>query len=62
MDTDVEVVKPLDRFLVHSAFSGFENNNCIPTGIMAAEKGNQWVKRLVRRIQRRKIHKRRWRI
>lgn len=47
MDTDVEVVKPLDRFLVHSAFSGFENNNCIPTGIMAAEKGNQWVKDLL---------------
>ena len=39
MDTDVEVVKPLDIFLTHQAFSGFENENRIPTGIMACEKG-----------------------
>jgi hypothetical protein len=39
MDTDVEVVKPLDEFLVHQAFSGFESDTDIPTGIMACEKG-----------------------
>lgn len=39
MDTDVEVVKPLDRFLQHQAFSGFEDVTRIPTGIMACEKG-----------------------
>jgi len=39
MDTDVEVVKPLDRFLQHEAFSGFEDEVNIPTGIMASEKG-----------------------
>lgn len=39
MDTDVEVVKPLDRFLHHQAFSGFEDAVHIPTGIMACEKG-----------------------
>lgn len=39
MDTDVEVVKPLDRFLEHHAFSGFETDTAIPTGIMACEKG-----------------------
>lgn len=39
MDTDVEVVKPLDRFLKHEAFSGFENATQIPTGIMACRKG-----------------------
>ena len=38
MDTDVEVVKPLDAFLHHRAFSGFENVIRIPTGIMACEK------------------------
>ncbi len=43
MDTDVEVLKPLDEFLKHRAFSSFENNNKIPTGIMAAEKGNEWI-------------------
>lgn len=39
MDTDVEVIKPLDRFLEHRAFSGFEDAYNIPTGIMACEKG-----------------------
>ena len=39
MDTDVEVLKPLDEFLSLEAFSGFESETAIPTGIMAAEKG-----------------------
>lgn len=39
MDTDVEVVGSLDPFLRHRAFSGFEDTNAIPTGIMACEKG-----------------------
>lgn len=44
MDTDVEVLKPLDPFLHHTAFSGFENARYVPTGIMASEKGGKWVK------------------
>lgn len=44
MDTDVEVLKPLDRFLFHAAFSGFEDDKMIPTGIMASEKGGRWVR------------------
>ena len=47
MDTDVEVLKPLDEFLHHPAFSGFENNNSVPTGIMAAKKGSKWAKYLL---------------
>ena len=39
MDTDVEVIRPLDSFLECQAFSGFENVHSIPTGIMACEKG-----------------------
>ena len=39
MDTDVEVLKSLDEFLDCEAFSGFESVDRIPTGIMAAEKG-----------------------
>lgn len=38
MDTDVEVLKPLDDFLKYEAFSGFESETDIPTGIMASEK------------------------
>ena len=44
MDTDVEVLKNIDSFLDLPAFSGFEDNVHIPTGIMAAEKGSIWAK------------------
>lgn len=44
MDIDVEVLKPLDRFLVHPAFSGFESSELIPTGIMGSEQSGIWAK------------------
>lgn len=43
MDTDVEVLQPLDKFLHHPAFSGFEPGGQVPTGIMASEKNGEWV-------------------
>lgn len=43
MDTDVEVLKSYDSFLHHTAFSGFENNNFVTTGMMAAEKESRWI-------------------
>lgn len=43
MDTDVEVLKPLDTFLDCPAFSGFEDDVHVPTGIMASEKGGKWA-------------------
>lgn len=39
MDTDVEVLKPLDSILGYKAVSGFESNNRIPTGLIASEQG-----------------------
>lgn len=44
MDTDVEVIQPIDRFLRESAFSGFEATDRIPTGIMACEKDHPTFK------------------
>lgn len=44
MDTDVEVLKSLDPFLDNPAFSGFEDEENITTGIMAAEKRSIWAK------------------
>lgn len=46
MDTDVEVLKPLDDLLNLSAFSGYESNKFsnFPTGLMASEAGGIWVK------------------
>jgi len=44
MDIDVEVLKSLDTFLTLPAFSGFEDDTHIPTGIMGSEKNGSWVK------------------
>lgn len=48
MDTDVEVVKPLDVFLDCDAFSGFENETSIPTGIMACRAHHPLFEELLR--------------
>lgn len=47
MDTDVEVLKPLDDLLHYHAVSGFESANSIPTGLMASEKGFPLFQRLL---------------
>lgn len=47
MDTDVEVVKSLDNFLNHQAFTGCENENMCVTGTMGAVKGHSWIKDLL---------------
>lgn len=47
MDTDVEVLKNLDIFLKNKAFSGFEREDAIPTGIMASEKDFPLFKKLL---------------
>jgi hypothetical protein len=47
MDADVEMLKPLDIFLKHSAFSGFEREQVIPTGIMGGIAGHKWYEALL---------------
>ena len=47
MDTDVEVVRPLDSLLKYRAFSGYESKRCIPTGTMCACQGNEWIEVLL---------------
>lgn len=46
MDTDVEVLKPLDELMELSSFMGYEGSKHMPpgTGIIASEKGGLWVK------------------
>jgi mannosyltransferase OCH1-like enzyme len=43
MDTDEEVIKPLDSFLSEKAFLGFENETRIQAGIIGSEKYAQWI-------------------
>lgn len=44
MDTDVEVIKPLDELLQYEALSGFESKTGIPTGLMACREGQKIFK------------------
>lgn len=39
MDTDVELLKPLDPYLKQEAFAGFEHIDRIQTGLLACRKG-----------------------
>lgn len=39
MDTDVEVIKPLDPYLYHEAFAGLEHPERIQTGLLACSPG-----------------------
>ena len=55
MDTDVEVLGNYDKFLHHHAFSGFETDGNVPTGMMAAEKGSVWAKELLDAYSNRKF-------
>lgn len=46
MDTDVEILKPLDDLLQLTAFTGYEGSKTHPpvTGLMASEPNGIWVK------------------
>lgn len=47
MDTDVEMLKPLDNFLNHGFFSSYESRRYIHTGLMGGKKGNLYLKLLL---------------
>jgi mannosyltransferase OCH1-like enzyme len=57
LDTDVEVVQPLDQFLNEKGFSGFESNNHVSTGIMASERGHNYIGDLLNTYNERKFIK-----
>ena len=44
LDTDVELIKPLDALIEESGYMGFDDNGIISTGLgFACEKGNELV-------------------
>jgi mannosyltransferase OCH1-like enzyme len=42
-DTDVEILKPLDRFLSDKAFSGFESRDTVSTAMMGCQKEHSLI-------------------
>lgn len=61
IDTDVEIIKPLDKFLVHEGFSGFSEIRAgdfrIPAALMGAKKGNGYIKYLLSYYKNKKFIK-----
>lgn len=47
LDTDLEVIRNLNRFLEHNAFSGFENGKYISTAVMGAKRNHSWIRLLL---------------
>lgn len=48
LDVDVEVIKPLDKFLENKAFMGFETREFVAPGlIIGSEKGNNLIKKIL---------------
>lgn len=47
MDTDVELLRPLDDFLDKPAFIGFESKYTLCTAVIGCEKGNRWMNAIV---------------
>lgn len=48
LDTDVELIKPLDDLIKENGYMGFDDNGIISTGLgFACEKGNELVRRLL---------------
>jgi len=47
MDVDVELLKNLDYFLKFPAFTGFEDEENVSTGVMGSIKNSEWIKGLL---------------
>jgi len=47
VDTDLEIIKSIDKFLNDSFFSGFESMNYVPTAIMGAIKNHPLIEELL---------------
>ena len=55
LDSDVEVLKPLDEFLDNEAFLGFESKDTIATAMMASVKGLPLIDELLHDYDNRKL-------
>ena len=48
LDTDVEIIKPIDALIEETGYMGFDDNGVVSTGLgFACEKGNELVKILL---------------
>ena len=51
LDTDVELLKPLDAFLKYDGFAGWESNYWFSTAVFGAKKGSPWIRKILKRYE-----------
>lgn len=51
LDTDIELVKPLDSLLKFKAFACFESNFWFTTAVFGAEKHSHWIGKILKRYE-----------
>lgn len=57
LDTDVELIKNIDCFLIFSNFMGLEDKSRIMTAVIGSEKGSAWIKYLLDDYSNRSFYK-----
>lgn len=45
LDTDIEVIKPFDKLLIHNAFLGYESEGRVNNGVAGTVKGNEFFEK-----------------
>lgn len=56
LDTDSQILKPIDHLLENHAFMAFESNGMVTTGVMGAEKNDPILKELLDAYQERTLY------
>ena len=51
LDTDVELLKPLDSLLKYDAFAGWESNYWFTTATFGAKKHSPWIGKILKRYE-----------
>ena len=51
LDTDVEIIKPIDELLNYDAVMGFETDELLYTGVMACKKENEIFKKILQEYE-----------
>ncbi|MBQ1564164.1 glycosyl transferase [Candidatus Saccharibacteria bacterium] len=51
LDTDIELVKPLESLLKYKAFACFESNFWFTTAVFGAEKHSPWIGKILKRYE-----------
>lgn len=52
LDTDVELLQPLDDLLKYDGFAGWESNYWFTTAVFGAKKHSEWIAKILKRYEK----------